>query len=155
MSGFDLNVPALVASGFTLTAALAWNEAAKGVVRSVYPSHQKNQTVGLIVYAIIVTILVVIIFAAMRAFQKRTEAKQPRGIYGSVRPSSLNPYISAIGPANPPETINLDTWASAKPGDGRNPSASASSGGILICLSGRRPGECGVCNDAQSAASSD
>ena len=49
---------ALITAGFGLVAALAWNEAIKAAVASVF--NTGNELLGLVVYAIIVTVLAVI-----------------------------------------------------------------------------------------------
>ena len=49
---------ALITAAFGLVAALAWNEAIKTAVQSVFDDG--NSLVGLVVYAIIVTVLAVI-----------------------------------------------------------------------------------------------
>lgn len=54
----DFKGLALGASAFTI--ALAWNEAVSKTIASVYPQHKTGASV---IYAIIITLLVVIIYA--------------------------------------------------------------------------------------------
>ena len=49
---------ALIISAFSLVAALAWNEAIKAIIKELFGS--SDDLAGLIVYAIIVTVLAVI-----------------------------------------------------------------------------------------------
>ena len=64
---------ALITAGFGLVAALAWNEAIKAAVASVF--NTGDELVGLIVYAIIVTVLAVIMTLLIaRALGKAKDA---------------------------------------------------------------------------------
>lgn len=48
----------LITAAFGLVAALAWNETIKAAVKAVFPN--ENDITGLLIYAIIVTVLAVI-----------------------------------------------------------------------------------------------
>ena len=66
-SGFEFSLPTVVAGALTLTAALAWNEAAKAGIQDLYPGPDGGSFHATLVYAVIVTILIVIIFYILRA----------------------------------------------------------------------------------------
>ena len=64
---------ALITAAFGLVAALAWNETIKTAVAMVFPA--ENDITGLLVYAIIVTVLAVIMTLLIaRALGKAKEA---------------------------------------------------------------------------------
>ena len=82
-SGFEFNLPTVVAGALTLTAALAWNEAAKAGIQSLYPGPDGLSFHATLVYAIVVTILIVIIFYIIRAVTRA--AKRVKN--GSMTPA--------------------------------------------------------------------
>ena len=56
-----VNLATLATTALALTAALAWNEAAKGIINSAFRPKAKDSPGPLLVYAIVVTILVIIV----------------------------------------------------------------------------------------------
>lgn len=56
-----LDVPEIAAGALTLTAALAWNEAAQSGVRRLAPTPTGDSFSGKFVYAIVVTIIIIVI----------------------------------------------------------------------------------------------
>jgi hypothetical protein len=63
---------ALISSAFGLVAALAWNEAIKAIFAEVFG--EQNKLIPLIIYAVIVTILAVVLtFIVARAVLKAKE----------------------------------------------------------------------------------
>lgn len=64
--GMELNIPTLIGGALTLTAALAWNEAAKTGIQSLYPQPTKDSFRAALAYAVIVTILIIVVFAGLR-----------------------------------------------------------------------------------------
>lgn len=66
-SDFELDLPSVVAGALTLTAALAWSEAAKSGIQSLYPEPYGNSFHATLVYAVIVTILIIGMFYILRA----------------------------------------------------------------------------------------
>jgi uncharacterized membrane protein len=64
----------LILGGFGLVAALAWNEAIKSLVETFF---QKNsELMGKFIYAIIVTVVVVIISARLKKILEKTDEKE-------------------------------------------------------------------------------
>jgi len=61
----------LILGGFGLVAALAWNEAIKTLFETIFP--KKNELIGKFIYAIIVTIIVVIISLQLRKISEKRE----------------------------------------------------------------------------------
>jgi len=61
----------LILGGFGLVAALAWNEAIKTLFETFFP--KKNELIGKFIYAIIVTIVVVIISLHLRKISEKRE----------------------------------------------------------------------------------
>lgn len=69
----ELRPAAMLASALTLTAALAWNEAAKTGIAAVVPG--KGGTFGAtFAYAVVVTILVIIVLSVVRTVHKNFDA---------------------------------------------------------------------------------
>lgn len=66
-SAFEFSLPTVIAGALILTAALAWNEAAKAGIQDLYPGPDGGSFHATLVYAVIVTIRVVIIFYTLRA----------------------------------------------------------------------------------------
>lgn len=69
-SNYEVNISTLVAGALSLTAALAWNEAAKAGIQALYPQPTKNSFQAAMVYAIVVTIIVILVFTGLRAATK-------------------------------------------------------------------------------------
>jgi len=66
---------ALITAAFGLVAALAWNETIKTAVALLFEDVELPETVGLLIYAILVTILAVIMTIWIaRALSKAKEA---------------------------------------------------------------------------------
>lgn len=65
-AAYQLSVPSLVAGALTLTAALAWNEAAKAGMRALYPRPTKDSFAAMLAYAVIVTLVVLIVLVVAR-----------------------------------------------------------------------------------------
>jgi len=61
----------LILGGFGLVAALAWNEAIKTLFETLFP--KKSELVGKFIYAIIVTIVVVLVSLQFRKITKTSE----------------------------------------------------------------------------------
>ena len=61
----------LILGGFGLVAALAWNEAIKSLFEALFP--KKNELIGKFIYAIIVTIIVVIASLHLRKISEKKE----------------------------------------------------------------------------------
>lgn len=55
------NFTQLITSGFGLVAALAWNEAIQGVFKKIFPAEQMGGLIAKIVYAVVITLLIVIV----------------------------------------------------------------------------------------------
>lgn len=69
----ELQPAALIASALTLTAALAWNEAAKTGIAAVVPG--ETGTFGAtLAYAVAVTILVIVVLNIVRAVHNNFES---------------------------------------------------------------------------------
>lgn len=88
---FQLDASAVIASALTLTAALAWNEAAKNGIRELYPDPSGGSFRATLLYATVVTVLIVIIFAVMRTLGKVSRrmkgAMAARRASGARRPA--------------------------------------------------------------------
>jgi len=68
-------IAALMTAAFGMIAALAWNEAIKALVLKYYAANPDDQWVGLMVYAVIVTIIAVVcIILIGRALAKLKKA---------------------------------------------------------------------------------
>ena len=61
----------LILGGFGLVAALAWNEAIKTLFETLLP--KKSELIGKFIYAIIVTIIIVIISLQLRKISEKKE----------------------------------------------------------------------------------
>ena len=61
----------LILGGFGLVAALAWNEAIKTLFETIFP--KKNELIGKFIYAIIITVIVVIISLQLKKLSKEKE----------------------------------------------------------------------------------
>lgn len=61
----SLNVTEMIVGALTLTAALAWNEAAKSGIASIVPG-KKGTFQATLIYAVTVTILIIIILNIVR-----------------------------------------------------------------------------------------
>jgi len=61
----------LILGGFGLVAALAWNEAIKTLFETIFP--KKNELIGKFIYAIIVTIIVVIVSLKLKKISEKIE----------------------------------------------------------------------------------
>ena len=55
------NFTQLITSGFGLVAALAWNEAIQAVFAKFFPEEQMGGLIAKIIYAIIITVLIVLV----------------------------------------------------------------------------------------------
>ncbi len=66
-AGAKFSLPNVVAGALSLTAALAWNEAAKAGIDAIYPRPDEGSFLATLSYAVIVTILIVIIFYSLKA----------------------------------------------------------------------------------------
>lgn len=64
-------------TAFGLVAALAWNEAVKSLINNFLP--QGQGTLSLFVYAIVVTVVAVIVGARLLGLKKRFEAEGAEG----------------------------------------------------------------------------
>ena len=60
-----------ILGGFGLVAALAWNEAIKTLFETFFP--KKNALIGKFIYAIIVTIIVVLVSLQFRKISEKKE----------------------------------------------------------------------------------
>ena len=61
----------LILGGFGLVAALAWNEAIKTLFETFFP--KENALIGKFIYAIIVTIIVVLVSLQFRKISEKKE----------------------------------------------------------------------------------
>jgi hypothetical protein len=77
---YQIHVSTLVAGALTFTAALAWNEAAKTGIQSLYPQPTEGSFRATALYAIVVTILVVIVFTILQIATK-TSAELRKELY--------------------------------------------------------------------------
>lgn len=71
----SLSLPSLIEGAFSLTAALAWNEAAKSIVNRVVPIKDgepdpTKKMKASIIYAILVTLFVVVMFVVYNTTRK-------------------------------------------------------------------------------------
>jgi uncharacterized BrkB/YihY/UPF0761 family membrane protein len=66
-AGFEISLPALIGGALSLTAALAWNEAARAGIRAIFPHPTSRSFLAAILYAVVVTLLVVLIFLGLRS----------------------------------------------------------------------------------------
>ena len=67
---FKERVITLILGGFGLVAVLAWNEAIKTLFETIFP--KQSELIGKFIYAIIVTIIVVLVSLRFRKiFQKK------------------------------------------------------------------------------------
>lgn len=64
----------LILGGFGLVAALAWNEAIKTLFETLFP--KKSELLGKFLYAIIVTIVVVLVSLQFRKISESSEKKE-------------------------------------------------------------------------------
>jgi len=64
----------LILGGFGLVAALAWNEAIKTLFETIFP--KKSELVGKFIYAVIVTIVVVLVSLQFRKITKSSEKEE-------------------------------------------------------------------------------
>lgn len=79
-SSYQLDLGGVVAGAFSLVAALAWNEYAQQAIRHYYPRKGGGSSLkASLVYAIVVTLMVVAVFAAFRAAAHLLERRRPRG----------------------------------------------------------------------------
>ena len=79
-SQFEVNTSSLVAGALTLTAALAWNEAAKAGIQTLYPQPTKGSFKAMLVYAVIVTLMIILVFHVIKLLTKKinnTRVKLP------------------------------------------------------------------------------
>ncbi len=74
-SGMELNIPTLVGGALTLTAAMAWNEAAKTGIQALDPQPTKDSFRAALIYAIVVTILIIVIFAGLRTASRAADRR--------------------------------------------------------------------------------
>lgn len=81
----ELNIPTLIGGALTLTAALAWNEAAKTGIQSLYPQPTKDSFRAALAYAVIVTILIIVVFAGLR-MASRAAARHAAPIWNKPIP---------------------------------------------------------------------
>ena len=65
MSDSDISTPKLILGALSLTAALAWNEAASSGIRAIVPA-QKSTFAGQLIYAIIVTLVIIVVAYGVR-----------------------------------------------------------------------------------------
>jgi hypothetical protein len=102
----SLSLPSLIEGAFSLTAALAWNEAAKSIVNRVVPIKDGEQDPNKkmkasIIYAILVTLFVVVMFVIYNTTRKAAgvvadgvkQAIANRGGTGTVEGFRLSNYI--------------------------------------------------------------
>lgn len=61
-----INIPTVATSALTLTAALAWNEAAKSTIEYIYPQTSKKSLWASLSYAILVTLIVATLLTIIR-----------------------------------------------------------------------------------------
>jgi len=61
----------LILGGFGLVAALAWNEAIKTLFETIFP--KKSELIGKFIYAITVTIMVVLVSLRLRKISEKKE----------------------------------------------------------------------------------
>lgn len=61
----------LILGGFGLVAALAWNEAIKTLFETIFP--KESELIGKFIYAIIVTIIVVLVSLQFRKISEKKE----------------------------------------------------------------------------------
>ena len=69
---YEISLPAFIAGALTLTGALAWNEAAKTGIQSIYPEPTKGTFRATFIYALIVTLIIIVVFAVLRAATRAT-----------------------------------------------------------------------------------
>lgn len=67
---YTIDSTALLTKALTLTAALAWNEAVKSGIQSLYPKSSQSSFQATALYAVVVTIIVIIVFNIMREITK-------------------------------------------------------------------------------------
>lgn len=84
----DISVGSMMAGALSLTAALAWNETAKTGIEAVLPQ-QGDTFKGLLVYAISVTILVIILAVILQNLTPKID-KAVNDLAGSFTPSAAN-----------------------------------------------------------------
>lgn len=73
---FDFSLGPVITGAVTLTAALAWNEAAKTGIETLYPQPTGKSFKASLMYALIVTIVVIVIFMVMKTIQTAAKAKK-------------------------------------------------------------------------------
>lgn len=64
----------LILGGFGLVAALAWNEAIKTLFETFFP--KKSELIGKFIYAMLVTIIVVLVSLQLRKISKTSEKEK-------------------------------------------------------------------------------
>lgn len=65
------NFTQLITSGFGLVAALAWNEAIQGIFKKIFPAEQMGGLIAKIVYAVVITVLIVVFVYQMGKISNR------------------------------------------------------------------------------------
>jgi hypothetical protein len=81
------NVVVLATSGFGLVVALAWNEAIKGAVETYIAPllGEQNGVISLFVYAIVMTLLAVVVTMQLARIQKTLEHKTEKEIKNKTK----------------------------------------------------------------------
>ena len=74
----DIKVGDLLVGALSLTAALAWNDAAQSGVRRLVPVEGGDSFFGKFTYAVVVTIIILIVFRAAKGIMKVADETELR-----------------------------------------------------------------------------
>ena len=86
---FADKLPAFATGSATLIAALAWNEAAKKSIAYYFPMDDKNSVMATIIYALILTFIVVLILIVIDHLSNRLkESFNSKSLSNSKSPSN-------------------------------------------------------------------
>ena len=70
---FKEKIATLILGGLTLVAALSWNEAIKSLIETIFPK-KSSELIGKFIYAIIITIFIVIVSVYLKKLIKKNNS---------------------------------------------------------------------------------
>jgi len=79
-SPYELDLGGLVTGALSLVAALAWNEAAKKGITNAFPFNEKDSFKATLAYALIVTVLIVVLFGVLRLVFLKRQKEDPSSV---------------------------------------------------------------------------
>lgn len=88
----DISTSSLLKGALTFTAALAWNEAAKNTINIIYPNKDKDTIMAQLSYAIIITVLVILIVTIFNYINGKLTFVRNK-MYRNTNSVDIGPYM--------------------------------------------------------------